>query len=185
MILIVGLGNPGIKYERTRHNIGFRTVDILIGRGKWKKTKKGNCFYVRKQINNHEVEIIKPISFMNNSGRPVKYIQKKHNIKIQDIIVIHDDIDLPLGKLKISINRSAAGHKGVQSIINELGTKSFIRFRIGIAPYPTKPVDVEKFVLQKFSKKEQETINKVTKLTTEAVLVLLEKGIKIGMSKYN
>lgn len=186
MILIAGLGNPGKKYLYTRHNIGFQIADALSKGLKWKKSKKAKCFYVRKQINGNDVEIIKPLSFMNESGKPVRYIQKKHIIPIHNIIIIHDDIDLPLGKIKISVNRSSAGHKGVKSIINKLGTQNFTRFRIGIYPLQVRPAKVEKFVLEKFNKEEQKIINnKIIPKAVEAITYALEHGIEQTMSTYN
>ncbi|MFH1388195.1 MAG: aminoacyl-tRNA hydrolase [Patescibacteria group bacterium] len=174
MELIIGLGNPGKKYEKTRHNLGFLVVDLLAGNDEWKENKKANYLYIKKQINSKEVELVKPLTFMNNSGKIVNYIQKKHYINIEDIVIIHDDIDLELGEIKVQKNRSSAGHKGVQSIINALGTKDFIRVRLGIKSIDQKTIiDTEKFVLQKFSKDEgkiiQETIKKATGMITAAL----------------
>ncbi|MBL7141895.1 aminoacyl-tRNA hydrolase [Patescibacteria group bacterium] len=188
MILIVGLGNPGKKYQKTRHNIGFQVADVLAEKEKWRKSKKANCLYLKKQINNKNVELIKPMTFMNDSGRAVRYAQKKHNIPVEKIIVIHDDIDLPVGAMRISKNSSSAGHKGVQSIINELKTKNFIRFRVGIRPEKDsllQKYSVEKFVLKNFSRSEQKTIKQAVELTVQAILSALEKGIDKAMSEYN
>ena len=173
MKLIVGLGNPGIKYKKTRHNLGFLVADFLAGNDKWKESKKANCFYLKKQINSEEVELIKPLTFMNNSGIVVKSIMDYYKISAENIIVIHDDIDLPLGEIKIQQDRSSAGHKGVQSIINCLGTKDFIRIRLGIKPVDLDTFDTEKFVLQKFTKQEekiiQETIKKAAGLIEQSI----------------
>lgn len=143
MILIVGLGNPGKKYEKTRHNVGFRVVDELAKQ----KTR--------------EFIIAKPQTFMNNSGKAIKALLNFYKTEPENLWVIHDDIDLPLGKFKISKGRGSAGHKGVQSIINELKTKDFWRVRIGICPKAGKPKEVEKFVLQNFTKQEEKTIKEV------------------------
>ena len=140
MILIVGLGNPGKKYEQTRHNVGFRVIDELAKQ----KTRK--------------FIIAKPQSFMNNSGKAVKSLTSFYKIKPENLWVIHDDIDLPVGEIKIAKNRGSAGHKGVQSIINELKTKEFNRIRIGICPKTGKPKAVEKLVLQNFTKEEEKLI---------------------------
>ena len=174
MKLIIGLGNPGKKYENTRHNLGFLVINLLAGNDEWKENKKANYLYIKKQINSEEVELVKPLTFMNNSGKVVNYIQKKHYINIEDIVVIHDDIDLELGGIKIQQSRGSAGHKGVQSIIDALGTKDFIRMRVGIKLINEKIImDTEKFVLQKFSKDEekiiQETIKKAADLITAAL----------------
>lgn len=150
MIVIVGLGNPGKKYEKTRHNIGSRVIDEL------------------KSLGLENVVLAKPTTFMNESGKAVKKLITNYKLQTINLWIIHDDIDLPLGEFKISFGRGSAGHKGVQSIINELGTKDFNRIRIGICPKSGKPENVEKFVLQKFSKEEEkilkETILKVIDL---------------------
>ncbi len=143
MLLIVGLGNPGKEYEKTRHNIGYLVIDELA-----------------KQKTN-DVVLLKPQTFMNNSGTAVLAAVNFYKIKPAGLWIIHDDIDLPLGEFKISQNRGSAGHKGVQSIINALGTKNFNRVRIGICPKTGKPKAVEKFVLQNFTKSEEKIIQTV------------------------
>ncbi len=172
MKLIVGLGNPGNKYEKTRHNLGFMVVDLLAGDEKWRESKKADCLYVKKQMAAQDVELVKPLTYMNNSGQTVSYLQKKHYLNPKDIIVIHDDIDLALGEMKIQEGRGAAGHKGVQSIIEQLGTRDFVRVRVGIRPIELS-VDTEKFVLQKFTPEEtkiiQETITKAVPMIETAL----------------
>lgn len=183
MILIVGLGNPGTKYQKTRHNIGFRVIDHL------------------KSLNLKGVTLAKPKTFMNLSGKAVKSLITKYKIPTSNLWVVHDDIDLPLGKIRISKNRGAGGHKGVESIIKELGTpkdpalklgagptgqaKNFVRFRIGIQPKSGKPKNVEKFVLQKFNKDEGKIVKEVIKKTAEAVELFLKEGLEKTMNKYN
>ena len=151
MILIVGLGNLGKKYQNTRHNIGFRVIDALT------KTKRRGFM------------LAKPQTFMNNSGKAVKTLVKFYKIKPENLWIIHDDIDLPLGKIKIAKGRGSAGHKGVQSIINELKTKDFNRLRIGICPKTGKPKNVEKFVLQNFTKEEEKIEKEVVEETIQAI----------------
>ena len=189
MILIVGLGNPGKKYKNTRHNIGFRIVDEL--------TKELSSLKRRGVI------LAKPKTFMNLSGKAVKSLIKKYKIPTANLWVIHDDIDLPLGKIRIVKNRGAAGHKGVESIIKELGTKNFVRFRIGICPKTGKPKNIEKFVLQKpreakpseagdetksqrpFNKDEEKIVREVIKKSAEAIEILLREGLEKAMNKFN
>jgi len=166
MILIVGLGNPGKKYQKTRHNIGFRIIDEL------------------GFLKNQGVILVKPKTFMNQSGKAVKQLIRNQGVKIKNLIVIHDDIDLPLGKIRIVKNRGAAGHKGVESIIKELGTKNFVRFRIGIQPKTGKPENVEKFVLQ-INKEEEKILSEVIKKTAEAIDFFLKEGLEKAMSKFN
>ena len=167
MFLIVGLGNPGKKYQKTRHNIGFRVVDEL------------------GFLKNQHVVLAKPKTFMNRSGKAVKQLIRNQKAKIEDLIVFHDDIDLPLGKIRIVKNRGAAGHKGVESIIKELGTKNFIRFRIGICPKTGKPKNPEGFVLQKFNKDEEKIVKGVIQKTVEAVEFAFKNGLEKAMNEYN
>ncbi len=167
MFLIVGLGNPGKKYERTRHNIGSRIIDEL------------------DFLSGEKIILSKPKTFMNLSGKAIKPLIKKYKIKPDNLIVIHDDIDLPLGKIRIVKNRGAAGHKGVESIIKELKTKDFVRFRIGILPKSGKPKNPENFVLQKFNKEEEKIVKEVIKKTAEAIEMAIKEGVEKAMSKYN
>ncbi len=158
MLLIVGLGNPGKKYTKTRHNIGFQVIDNL------------------KSLNLPRAILAKPKTFMNLSGKAIKSLIVKYKIPFTCLWVVHDDIDLPLGKTRISKNRGPAGHKGVKSIIKEIGTKNFNRFRIGIRPEKGKPKNIEKFVLQKFNKKEEQVIKEVIKKTNEEIIRLNENS---------
>ena len=167
MFLVVGLGNPGKKYEDTRHNIGVEVIDRL------------------ESLDLKEIVLTKPQTFMNNSGKLVKKLVENPKLEIRNLVIIHDDIDLPVGKIRIVKNRGAAGHKGVESVIKELGTKNFIRIRIGIKPKFGKPKNPEKFVLQKFNKEERETIKEATKNAAEAVELFLEKGLEKAMSEFN
>jgi len=182
MILIVGLGNPGKKYQKTRHNIGFLVVESLKLKVKsfsnWKKIKRFQAEISKGKINNQEILLAEPQTFMNLSGKAVKLLTKTYNLKPETLFIIHDDIDLPLGKIRIVKNRGAAGHKGVESIIKELGTKNFIRFRIGIQPKFGKPKNPEKFVLQKFSEGEAGTVKEVIKKTAEAIEFSLKEGLE-------
>ena len=141
MILIVGLGNPGKKYEKTRHNVGFMVIDELK----------------KKELSN-KVKLLKPEIFMNSSGTAVSNLMSFYKIKPKNLLIIHDDIDLPIGKIRIVKNRGSAGHKGVQSIIKKLGTKDFHRIRIGICPTKSKPKNIERFVLEKFIKSEEKIL---------------------------
>lgn len=142
-MIIVGLGNPGKKYENTRHNVGFMVIDEL--------EKKAPANFI----------LAKTDTFMNLSGPAVKSLAKSYKLTAESLLVIHDDIDIPIGEFKIQKGRGAAGHKGVQSIINELKTKDFWRVRIGILPKRGKPENVEKFVLQNFNKEEQKILKEI------------------------
>lgn len=174
MILIIGLGNPGKKYIYTRHNIGFQAVDEFAKENnfpEFRLSKKFNALVSENVLNEKKIILVKPQTFMNQSGKAVKSLTNFYKItrpgRVVGLVVVHDDIDLPLGKIRISKNRGAAGHKGVESIIKEIGTKNFTRFRIGISPKIGKPKNVEKYVLQKFDKEEEKIIKQVIKETTK------------------
>ena len=179
MKLVVGLGNPGKKYEKTRHNIGFVVVERLINDKKikkndirWKENKKIKAFCCKTEIDGKEIEFLKPTTYMNNSGVAVAFAVKKYpKLKPEDIIVAHDDKDIPLGEMRIQINRGPAGHNGVKSIIEHLGTQNFTRVRIGVAPIDGSDMgDTADFVLKKFTKEEQDILNKViTKVADEII----------------
>jgi len=188
MILIVGLGNPGEKPKKTRHNFGFMILDEIqqeSGFSDWKKSENGNCLYSKGEIAGQEIELIKPLTYMNNSGKTVKYALKKHDLDSKNILVVHDDIDLLLGKIKISEKRGAAGHKGVESIIKEIKTKNFIRTRIGIRPEFGKPKNPTSFVLQKFNKEEEKIVKEVIQKIIEAIKLILKEGAEKAQSTYN
>lgn len=152
--LIAGLGNPGRRYKKTRHNIGFMVIDEL-----------------KRHLSKKDAILLKPTAYMNQSGKDVKRLTTKYKIPATNIIVIHDDIDLAFGTIRISENSSSAGHKGVQSIINELNTQDFARIRIGIRP--NREVDTERFVLEKFSKQEKKQLKQITKEAVSKVKQLL------------
>ena len=160
-MLIIGLGNPGIKYRNTRHNAGFIVLDSFIEKNnlmKFSVSIKNNCMISEDCFGGEKIILMKPLTFMNLSGVSAKKIVKKMNEKAENLIVVHDDIDIPVGKIRISRNRGAAGHKGVLSIMNELKTKDFTRIRVGVLP-EEKPEDVRGFVVKNFSSKEKKLFN--------------------------
>ncbi len=161
------------------------TID---GFSDWKNNKKIQSEISEGEISGQKVILAKPQTFMNNSGRAVKLLTKRYTIDTKNLIVIHDDIDLPLGKIKISAGRGAAGHKGVESIIKELKTKDFVRFRIGIKPVTSnkrQETRTEKFVLEKFSKDEEKKLGGVIKEAVEAIEMTTKEGAEKTMSNYN
>ena len=194
MILIIGLGNPGKRYEKTRHNIGFQVVDESARKNNFsdfKLLKKFNAKISKGMLNGQKIILAKPQAFMNNSGKAVKNLTIHYSLPTINLIVVHDDIDLPLGKIRIVKSRGGAGHKGVQSIINELGTKNFVRFRIGIKPKtypPLKSKALDRFVLKKFTKDEEKIVKGVIKKTVEAFEFVLKNGgggLEKAMNKFN
>ena len=163
MKLIIGLGNPGEEYKKTRHNAGFLAVDEIVLSSKYQVLStrlKFNAEILNGIIDNEKIILVKPMTFMNNSGQAVKAILDYYKIKPENIIVIHDDLDISLGEYKISKNKNSGGHKGVQSIIDHLGTKDFMRIRIGIMT-ENKKTPTEKFVLERFKEEEMEIVEGV------------------------
>ncbi len=187
MTFIIGLGNPGKKYQKTRHNVGFRTIDQFTKENnfpEFKLSKKFNCLISQDNIDKKTILLAKPQTFMNESGKAVKKIISNTKYTASDVCVVHDDIDLALGKIKITQNRGSAGHKGVESIIKELKTKNFIRLRIGIKP-KINSSPTEDLVLKSFTKQEEEIIKKEIKKNSQIIKSLIENGIEKTMSEFN
>ncbi len=185
MFLIVGLGNPGDKYERTRHNCGFFVIDELARRaGRAVRTPEAQSVTTKAKVGTVEALLTKPQTFMNLSGVAVAALMKKYEIKAESILIISDDVALPLGQLRIRRDGSAGGQNGLKSVIKEIGTQSFARLRIGIAPDHLIR-NLSDFVLGEFSKSERETLNEVILKAADAVEALLQDGIAEAMSKYN
>jgi PTH1 family peptidyl-tRNA hydrolase len=183
--LVVGLGNPGRSYQKTRHNLGFRVVDLLSQ--KYKKTfKGGRGKYVYREIRLEGIKVylLKPLTFMNNSGQAVLDSLGFFNLTPPELFVICDDVNLPLGKLRIREKGSDGGHKGLGSIIYHLGTEDFPRLRLGIGP-PPEDMELEDFVLEKFRKDEKICAEQMIQkgvLAAESSVVL---GLKESMNSFN
>lgn len=176
MKLIVGLGNPGKEYETTRHNAGFLAVDKLSSKFSlpdFKVNKKIHGEVSKGKINSTVAVLLKPNTFMNNSGESVEAAMTFYKINPDDLIIIHDDKDIPLGETRVQINRGAAGHNGITSIIEKIGTKEFNRIRIGIAPTDKKIVSISNFVLATFSEDEKHQFTKVLDTVCSEVISLL------------
>lgn len=156
----MGLGNPGDKYKGTRHNVGFMVVERLAGDREWKKSRKGvleYCWLVSK-----EVELIKPLTFMNESGKAVNRVVRKHGgLKVEDVWVVHDDLDLKLGEFKIQEGKGPKDHKGVNSIEERLGNDDFWRVRIGVDGREGREREGREYVLSRFGKDEKMRIEEV------------------------
>ncbi|HEY0428368.1 MAG TPA: aminoacyl-tRNA hydrolase [Pyrinomonadaceae bacterium] len=183
--LIVGLGNPGLRYEKTRHNLGFLLVDLLA-RQNQTQVKRDECRSLvgRAVIENQTAELIKPQTFMNLSGEAISCLLKKENRSAAKLIVTVDDLALPFGSIRLRARGSSGGHNGLKSIIACLGTEEFIRLRIGIQPeHPLN--DTKKFVLENFSKSETDTVEKVLEESAEAIQAVLRDGVEKAMAQYN
>jgi peptidyl-tRNA hydrolase, PTH1 family len=195
MVIIIGLGNPGEKYKNTRHNVGFMAIDAFAKINnfpEFKLNKKSNSLISEKPFDSAQCEdtilLAKPQTFMNNSGKSVKSLIKNLKLKIKNyIVVVHDDVDLSIGKIKIVKERGSAGHKGVESIIKNIGNDGLIRFRIGIKPQDTryKIQNTKTLVLKNFSKEEQKTIDETIQKTTDALDLFIKEGLEKTMNEYN
>jgi PTH1 family peptidyl-tRNA hydrolase len=185
MRLIVGLGNPGLQYESTRHNAGFMLVDKLAGEFGISLTKKKfDVCYGRGAIEGCEVILAKPMAFMNRSGWPVQKLAAYFRINSKDLVVVHDDIDLAFGRLKIKEKGGHGGHKGLQSIIHAVGEDEFIRLRIGIGRSEAGD-SVSDYVLGPFPGEESKQLDSVLSGARDAVVTILTEGSKAGMNRFN
>ena len=182
MKLIIGLGNPGKQYAKTRHNVGFMILDELkkqTAKEKkslvWELSKKFNAEVAACSFGNKKIILAKPMTFMNDSGQAVGLIMRFYDLKPEDLLVAHDDKDLPLGTIKIQTDRGPAGHNGVHSIVAHVGSQNFTRVRVGIASdNPKKMTDVAKFVLNNFSLLERKKMREVIAEAAKKILALTQ-----------
>ncbi len=208
MKLIVGLGNPGDKYAGVRHNLGFEVADDFIKKmdgGKWKIDVEDRSWKMEEKFKaeiirlNYTLNAIpytlilaKPQTFMNNSGLAVRKLADYYKVVSEDIIIIQDELDLPLGKIKVRLGGAAAGHHGVESIIEKLGTDKFIRVRLGIGNIKTQSsehkqisLSAEKFVLETFTHSEKPKVKHMIKSALKAIDLLIEKGLESTQNQFN
>lgn len=185
MKIIIGLGNPGKRYERTRHNLGFLVLDRLAEKNRVDVDKKKHDSLVGEWRRDGErVLLIKPQTYMNQSGRAVRGALRYLPVEAEDLVVIHDDLDLPFGRIRVRQRGGAAGHKGIFSILEALGKEEFLRVRLGIGrpPAAMSPTD---FVLQPFSPEEKTRLDEVISRAAEAVESILREGPQRTMEKFN
>lgn len=179
MKLIVGLGNPGVEYQFTPHNLGFLTIDrIASERGVEVRNRQCRALTGRTRVGEAEVLLAKPETFMNLSGLSVLDLMARYELRPEsDLIVIYDELDLPMGTIRIRQRGSSAGHNGMKSIIGALGTEEFLRVRLGIAP--------EKKILKPFSKRQLKAVDGILDCAAEAVQVILTEGPEAAMNRFN
>ncbi len=184
MKVILGLGNPGIRYRRTRHNIGFQVVDrlaeinhILIS------TKRFKSLYGTGWIDDERIILVKPMTFMNRSGEAVRKAVDLFQAGIEDLIVIHDDLDLPFGRLRFKRKGSDGGHQGVRSIIESMGKNTFLRLKVGIGR-PPQGMDPAEYVLTPFDEIEQSQLDEMIFRAAESIKIMLLEGIETAMNRY-
>lgn len=184
MKLIVGIGNPGKEYEHTRHNIGFDTIDLYIKKHSINGEKeKFNGKYYETTINNEKIILLKPLSYVNLSGFVVKKYLDYFKIPVNDMLVIVDDLDQQIGKYKLKTNSSHGGHNGLRNIEEQLNTKNYKRFKVGISN--NKNIDTKDYVLGKFSKEDRTTINQVLEVACDVIDDFLISDFSLLMTKYN
>ncbi len=186
-ILLVGLGNPGPQYRYTRHNVGFAVLDRLA-------PQFGLDFIPHKKFPPYEsvsgsmrgipAILLKPLTYMNRSGDAVASVLNFYKIPLDRLLVVHDDLDLPLGSLKFAQGGGTGGHKGIGSIIGSIGSKEFPRLKIGIGR-PFSPVPIDKYVLSPFLSEEAPVIDKVLDVSIKGLVYFLEKGIEAAMNEFN
>ena len=190
--LIVGLGNPEPKYDRTRHNIGFNAVDALAQ--SWQISLSENrkfqgIFGEGNRPRGQKIRLLKPLTYMNLSGQSIRAVADWYKIPAESVLVVYDDMDLPIGKIRMRLSGSAGGHNGMKSAIAHLGTDKFPRLRIGIGKPQNEASKNDKdtisFVLGKFSLEETQLLENVLKLVREAVELSLHQGVEKSMSLYN
>jgi peptidyl-tRNA hydrolase, PTH1 family len=187
--LIVGLGNPGTKYDRTRHNIGFEVIDLLA---QWwqislTEQKKFQGIFGEGMGAGKKVRLLKPTTFMNNSGQSMRAVTDWYKLPPESVLVIYDEMALPLGKLRLRLNGSAGGHNGMKSAIAHLGCQTFPRLRIGIGSATSISADKDTIshVLGKFTPTEANIMADVVKLAAEATEYSLKQGVEKAMNSYN
>lgn len=183
MWLVAGLGNPGDEYEKTRHNIGFMVIDVLAARFSISlKQKTANFIFGRGLIEEHAAVLIKPLTFMNRSGIAVWDALRRFE-EVDNLLVVHDDLDLEPGVIRIRKAGSSGGHNGIQSIIDRLGSKDFMRIKIGIGR--SERLSPEKYVLRPFNKQERPLIEEAVETAADAVVELMSGGLVSAQNKFH
>ncbi|MDE6625552.1 MAG: aminoacyl-tRNA hydrolase [Lachnospiraceae bacterium] len=185
MKLIVGLGNPTVKYDKTRHNVGFEVIDRLVDKYNISlDVSKHKGIYGKGKIEGLTVILLKPMTYMNLSGESIREVANYYKILPEDIIVIYDDINLDVGRLRIREKGSAGGHNGIKNIISQLGTEEFPRIRIGVGMKPPK-MELVDYVLSRFSQEEQSLMDQGYERACEALKLLLADDIPAAMNQFN
>ena len=185
--LVAGLGNPGGEYARTRHNIGFMAADLLAARASLHLKKQGrfNAHFARGRVSGHLTVLVKPQAYMNRSGFPLQQLSAYYKIPPSHIIVVHDDLDLPFGRIRISHNRGHGGHNGIRSIIEALGTRAFSRVRVGVGRPPQEMAGAVGHVLGTFSATEKTALDKVVAHAADACEAIMDHGVDGAMNRIN
>ncbi|MGD8983446.1 MAG: aminoacyl-tRNA hydrolase [Desulfobacteraceae bacterium] len=186
MYLIAGLGNPGLKYRNTRHNVGFKVINL------WAKSlgirlsgRRFGSRNTRTTFQDKSVILLRPLTYMNQSGKSIRACVDFFDLKAENILVIHDDIDLPLGKIRVVRNGGAGGHKGILSVVHHLGTREFPRLKIGVGRPRYDGESIEDYVLRPFYGDEKEIIQEMIQLAIRACELFIAHGIDSAMNEIN
>jgi PTH1 family peptidyl-tRNA hydrolase len=183
--LVIGLGNPGGEYARTRHNVGWMALDELESRGRFSRERREGPSRVREgTVDGYDIVVARPQTYMNVSGRAAVHLLRRYGVPPEDLIVVHDDVDLPLGRLRLKRGGGAAGQRGVLSIADSLRTQEFVRARIGVS----RPVDRDQmvdYVLDRFGPEERERLAAVLPRAADAVMTVVRSGLESAMTEYN
>ncbi|EFH86312.1 aminoacyl-tRNA hydrolase [Ktedonobacter racemifer] len=185
MKLLVGLGNPGAQYERTRHNVGFRVIDALAEKLGVRWERRGRAMIANATLEHEKVVLVKPITFMNNSGEAVGELQRWFKLEPEDILVVYDELDLPVGQLRVRARGSAGGHNGMKSLIQYLHTDQFPRLRVGIGRPANRRLDTINYVLGIPPKDEYITLLQTEDKALEAFSLILREGLDQAMNTLN
>lgn len=184
--LVVGLGNPGLQYENTRHNVGFMAVDLLMKDAESNFTKnKYEAIFGECTVGKNRVLVVKPQTYMNNSGRAVQQISAFYKIPADRIIIVFDDISLDVGKIRMRRNGSHGGHNGMRDIIELMGNNNIARVKVGVGQKPHPDYNLADWVLSKFPESDKENLDAALKKTVKALKEIMSKGIDSAMNKYN
>jgi peptidyl-tRNA hydrolase, PTH1 family len=182
--IIVGLGNPGIPYRMTRHNIGFQVVDRVARINHISiRTKRFKSLCGTGWIDSQQVVLAKPMTFMNRSGEAVKKAADFFHLGVEDLVVVHDDLDLPFGRLRFKQRGGDGGHQGVRSLIERMGGNSFLRLKVGIGR-PSQGMDPAEYVLEGFDKVEQSHLDQLLSQAAESLKVMLLEGLEAAMNRF-
>lgn len=185
MKLIIGLGNPGLIYTNTRHNVGFEVINKVAKMSNIKlKGRRYKSRIGEGEILGHKVILAKPLTYVNLSGDAVELLVMNFKIQLSDMLVVYDDVNLELGKIRIRKKGTAGGHNGMNSIIEKLASQEFPRMRIGIG-FPQNEIELRDYVLSRFTKEENEIIESTIEKAAHAIICTIEEGIDVAMNRYN
>ena len=188
MIFLIGLGNPGKEFKKTRHNLGFLFLNRVKKEGNfspWKTSQKYKALLSEGFLLRKKIILVKPQTFMNNSGQTINLLKKEKKLTKENLVLFYDDISLPLGKIRISKKGGSGGHKGVQSVIDALEAREFLRIRMGIKPKEKKDIIIKEFVLGKLEEEERKALKQLFQTALLALKTILSEGAEEAMRKFN